>query len=1322
MARSPERCSLDSFSEARVPNDPSIIDAADETQSFLDWLAQYSVGRIGPADVAPAPPPCIVDILRDIGDDSEHASPARRRSRSSSRASASGSTSTRSTESVPPSPVPPAPPCDGPISFSFTLSHGSHRDSDNASTASSMSFANPAVSDEVAAGILRQYRETGMFPAPPGPWEQERLMLAHKYGLDQSVRRRAIDRICALAKTYFKTKMVVVSLTMDDQQLLGAERGFATGPEPGLDDPLTPLSIEPAFCTHAMAASYKDPNTVFVVADANKDWRFKRNPYATRNGGGVSFYAAANVNLPVGPDARKRGLPETLASGALCLMDPTKQLKNPSDFSDEDRAVLTDLAEMIAREFQLGFEQRRREAEAKQSEFLGSFLQQALVLPCQPDFLRPIDTSPGSSQSSSPRTTNLETVNEAEGEPTTRNMEDHPFDFSSTPDLSWRKHGSSRPAAASQPNESHAPHHSSTDPTLGPSLFHVAATNLVNLTRARSCAILDLRGFRSTYYRAEASVLRSSVSLSPTAATSPRVPTSPSSLHEARRAPGTPGSRKRTESYGVGVGRASRGKIGLLADVGDVDWTRIVKRSSKLVRNRSELIQDGGEGLDGDEEDEQIKEDALTLAVEETLHMYSAMPHSEVESLGFSGAFSAFEILPASTSDTVCVPVFDVDGSPALMIVMSSTEKWFRFEPPDRRFAQSIGAIIIGALLRERAQDSDRAKLAFISQVSHELRTPLHGINSQLELIREFSSPPELRKLSPLLDVADVCLESLSDVLNDTLDFSKLSNNSMQESASLQLRSLTETDLASLVEGVMMSTWVKKRRTDLATLDLGSVPIDGRTPLKETGAVDLILEVSEKDNGWEVMTDVPGLKRVLLNIVGNALKFTKTGHVRVTLRYLGDDTATSPASPRSPIRPQLAPDKHSYRGYVAIIVQDTGVGMSADFLRDGQMFVPFKQADPFASGAGLGLSICDSIVKRMDGRIDVSSQVNVGTEIAVSLPLDFVTPAPTSGFPFTPAARERTGGPTTRRVISDELNKLLGSGPPELPSTIVSTHASSRMSSVVHTPQTPGTPGDVRPTARDIAFSDAVAAVQASMSTPLGSPVLERREPNLAAAVATQDDLAIEAAKLALTTSHGIESTMLPMISPVAVAEQAMAACRKVTEQAHAAALNNAPSTVEPEIVKRRVDERRKASVAPDCHVLCADDNPVARNILIKLFTGKGVEFSAAEDGQQAVDMYIAGGGKIPVAFLDIQMPNKDGLEAAHEIRQIERERGWHPCRIIALTGLSNEADMAKALGPEGSIDKWLVKGGKSLRIIMDEVVEMQRELEACREAGQGEA
>lgn len=141
-----------------------------------------------------------------------------------------------------------------------------------------------------------------------------------------------------------------------------------------------------------MLASYRDPKAVFLVGDANRDWRFQGSPYSVGNGGGVAFYAAANVNLPVakqrsgprqaGVARSERPLPATLASGAVCLIDPVP--RSPESFSAEDREILTDFADMISLEFQRGYEQRRREQEAQQSDFVGRFLRQALVLPAQP--------------------------------------------------------------------------------------------------------------------------------------------------------------------------------------------------------------------------------------------------------------------------------------------------------------------------------------------------------------------------------------------------------------------------------------------------------------------------------------------------------------------------------------------------------------------------------------------------------------------------------------------------------------------------------------------------------------------------------------------------------------------------------------------------------------------------------------------------------------------------------------------------------------------------------------------------------------------------
>lgn len=302
---------------------------------------------------------------------------------------------------------------------------------------------------------------------------------------------------------------------------------------------------------------------------------------------------------------------------------------------------------------------------------------------------------------------------------------------------------------------------------------------------------------------------------------------------------------------------------------------------------------------------------------------------------------------PTLASSSACIPVFDTDGSPVVLIVLTSGERWFTFEPTDRRFAGSVGAIVVGSLLRQRALEADMAKLRFVSHVSHELRTPLHGCNSQIELIREFASPEELRKLAPLLDTADVCLESLSDVLNDTLDFSKLSqtlSTSAEEQAEYRRRAFVVSALDQLVEGVTKSTWVRKQRVDAVTADLAKVDEGDKK-------VDLVLELEDRAGGWQAMIDVGGLKRVLLNLVGNALKFTVAGEVKISLKEVG----------KLPSPPPSTPGAHPLeRRLVAITVRDTGIGMTDDFIRTRKYLVPFVQADPFKSGAGLGLSSASS--------------------------------------------------------------------------------------------------------------------------------------------------------------------------------------------------------------------------------------------------------------------------------------------------------------------------------------------------------------------------
>ena len=174
---------------------------AAEEESFAEWLRRYSAGTIGPSDQMPKPPPAVLAILieREGGYDVPSTNGPR------------STTATSQLDAV------PRLFKEDPVSSSVG--------SGTSTSATSHSSASVSDADAEAAALLEHFRRHGTFPAPPGPWEEERLKLTRKYGLDQTMRRKAVDRICAIAKAYFKTETVIISLTFDDFHVLGGERG-----------------------------------------------------------------------------------------------------------------------------------------------------------------------------------------------------------------------------------------------------------------------------------------------------------------------------------------------------------------------------------------------------------------------------------------------------------------------------------------------------------------------------------------------------------------------------------------------------------------------------------------------------------------------------------------------------------------------------------------------------------------------------------------------------------------------------------------------------------------------------------------------------------------------------------------------------------------------------------------------------------------------------------------------------------------------------------------------------------------------------------------
>ncbi|HVX15747.1 MAG TPA: PAS domain-containing protein [Pirellulales bacterium] len=550
------------------------------------------------------------------------------------------------------------------------------------------------------------------------------------------------------------------------------------------------------------------------------------------------------------------------------------------------------------------------------------------------------------------------------------------------------------------------------------------------------------------------------------------------------------------------------------------------------------------------------------------------------------------------------IPLFDDQGRPAYLVGISEDITAAKQAEEELRRA------------KRAAEDASRAKSEFLANVSHEIRTPMNGIIGMTELALDTDLTPQQREfLGMVRDSAD----SLLGVINDILDFSKI---------------------------------------EAGKLEIETIPFPLRDTLGDTMKT-LALRAHKKglELACQVLADVPDalvgdparLRQIVVNIVGNAIKFTEAGEV--VMRVDRD----IPSSPEAGDRPADEVLLHC-------AVRDTGIGIPAE--KRQAIFAPFVQADGSTTrrygGTGLGLAISARLVELMGGAIWVESEPGRGSIFHFTIRLRLADEPLASA----PAAEPNDlqdlsvlvvdDNATNRRILEEMLTNwhmrptVVGSAAEALVELERATAGGDPFALVLVDAQMPGVDGHelVRQIGDNLDYAGATIMMLSS------SEPMQGRGPQPRVAASLMKPIKQSELFDAIMTSLG---------------------------------------------VSLRREEKAPAAAPPACRpvrILLAEDNAVNQKFVRHVLEKRGHVVQVVSTGREALSALAA--GSFDLVLMDVQMPEMGGFEATAEVRRRERATGGH-LPVIAMTAHAMKGDRERCL--EAGMDDYISKPVQASRL-----------------------